>query len=146
MQNVNEIRFYIESSIFKESLRKSFGNFWLIMAYPGQNSAATAYTYMWKPIKYSSFAMEFNIQNVVVLKQRKKYVKSCNSDWKKNDEMILQKTMEKVEVERARTTQGVERDPMTEQGTELLLSRREEVQKAFWAILVKGRHQKAMCT
>ena len=96
METVNEIKFYFESSIFKESLRKSHGNFYLIIAYPGQMSAFTAYISMWKPIKYSSFTMEFNIQNVVVLNERKKYVRPCNSDWKKNDEIVFQKTMETV--------------------------------------------------
>ena len=72
------------------------GNLYMSFGYPGQISASTALKYMWKPINYTSFTMEFNVQNVVVLKQRKKYQKSCNSNWKKNDDFILQKTIEKV--------------------------------------------------
>ena len=94
--NLNTLQFTIKSSIFKDSLRRPFGNLYVILAYPGQNSAATAYTYTWKPIKYTSLTMEFSIQNVVVLKRRKKWVNSCTLDWKKNDKIILKKTLKKL--------------------------------------------------
>ena len=95
-KNVDALTLHFKSSIFKDSLRLSVGNLYMSFGYPGQISASTAQKYMWKPSNYTSFTMEFNIQNVVVLKERKKYQKSCNSNWKKNDDFILQKTIEKV--------------------------------------------------
>ena len=95
-QSVDFLSFYFKASMFKDSIRKPYGNFVLLFGYPGQISAATAMKYTWKPANYTSFTMEFNIQNVVVLKQRKKFVKSCNSHWKKHDDTILQIAIEKI--------------------------------------------------
>ena len=93
---VDALSLYFKSSIFKDSIRKLFGNFIVLFGYPGQVSAATAMKYTWKPANYTSFIMEFNVQNVVVLKQRKKFAKSCNSDWKRHDDKIVQIAIEKV--------------------------------------------------
>ena len=95
-RSVDALSLYFKSSMFKDSIRKLFGNFILLFGYPGQISAATATKYTWKPANYTSFTMEFNIQNVVVLKQRKKFAKACNSDWKKHDDTIVRIAIEKI--------------------------------------------------
>ena len=95
-QSNDALSLYFKSSMFKDSIRKLFGNFILLFGYPGQVSTATAMKYTWKPANYTSFTMEFNIQNVVVLKERKKFAKSCNSDWKKHDDTIVQIAIEKI--------------------------------------------------
>lgn len=93
-ENVERFTLNFKSSILKDSFRRPFGNLALFITYPGQMSAQTAHVSMWKPTNRSTISMEFNIQNVVVLQQRKSFRKSCNTDWKRNDEFILQRTTE----------------------------------------------------
>ena len=94
--SVEQFTLSFKTNIFKDSLRKTYENLAVFFTYPGQIGAQTAHKSMWKPTNYTRFTMEFNIQNVVVLKQRRTFRKSCNPDWKRNDEKILTRTVERV--------------------------------------------------
>ena len=77
----------IKLDIFKESLRKPYGNFMITLSYPNQMIGAKVQKYNWMPMNYTQYRMEFEIENVVILKQRKKQNSPCNDDWKNNDEL-----------------------------------------------------------
>ena len=77
----------IKSNIFRESLRKPYGNFQITLSYPNQMIGAKVQKYNWMPMNYTQYRMEFEIENVVILKQRQKQSNPCNSDWKSNDDL-----------------------------------------------------------
>ena len=84
----------MKSNIFKDSIRKPFGNFQITLSYPNQFIGANVQKYNWMPMNYDQYRMEFEIENVVILRQRQKQNNPCNDDWKNNDELARKRFVE----------------------------------------------------
>ena len=84
----------LKSDIFKDSIRKEFGNFMIILSYPGQLAGARVSKYKWRPISYPMYTMNIGIQNVMVFKKRNKKEESCHEDWRNSDTLIKKKLVE----------------------------------------------------
>ena len=61
-QSVELFTLSFKTSIFKDSLRKPYGNLVVLFTYPGQIGAQTAHKSMWKPSNYTKFTMEFKYE------------------------------------------------------------------------------------
>lgn len=93
-QMVSSFFLSIRSNIFRDSIRKPYGNFMISLSYPGQIAGAKVTKYNWMPMNYTQYRMEFEIENVVILKQRQKQGNRCNDDWKSNDELAEKRFVE----------------------------------------------------
>ena len=76
-QNIMTVVMRMKKSIFPEKNRIARKGFKVIISYPGQTLRVRVMKYKWKGIT-GSFAMVFNIQNMVVLKRRNKSNQPCH--------------------------------------------------------------------
>ena len=84
----------LKSDIFRDSTRKELGNFMIMMSYPDQLVGSRVQKYSWRPVNYHTYTMYFEIQNVIIFKQRKKQGSPCNQDWRNSDKLIAKNLVE----------------------------------------------------
>ena len=78
-------------------MRPKKGKFKLALSYPGQFINARVVKSNWKKVlSKKEYSMDFNIQNMIVLKKRNKPRKKCNTDWKNDDESQLKKLVQEI--------------------------------------------------
>ena len=75
----------LKKSIFKNSERPTKGQFRVSISYPGQALRANVMNQNWAKIDHGEFSMEYDIQNVVVFKNRSTFQKKCHDDFTDDD-------------------------------------------------------------
>ena len=95
-QYVTYFSVILKSDIFRDSTRKELGNFLIMLSYPDQLVGSRVQKYSWRPMNYHKYTMAFEIQNVIIFKQRNKHGDSCNQDWRNSDTLLAQKLVKEI--------------------------------------------------
>ena len=83
--SVMKLAIRLKKSVFKNSERPTKGQFRVSISYPGQALKANVMNQNWAKIGYDEFSMEYDIQNVVVLKRRQTFQKKCLANFTDDD-------------------------------------------------------------
>ena len=87
----------VNSSIFWRRMRPWNKYFEIRLSYPGQQLTPPSVKANWGARELPKpYTMNFEIQNIVVMKRRNKAKKSCEAEWKQNDNLLIKKTLEDV--------------------------------------------------
>ena len=87
----------VNSSIFWRRMRPWNKYFEIRLSYPGQQLTPPSVKSNWGNRELRKpYTMNFEVQNMVVMKRRNKPKESCEADWRKNDNVLIKKTLEDV--------------------------------------------------
>ena len=87
----------VNSSIFWRRMRPWHKRFEVRLSYPGQQLTPPSVKSNWGNRELRKpYTMNFEIQNMVVMKRRNKPKERCEADWKQNDNVLIKKTLEDV--------------------------------------------------
>ena len=89
----------LKRSVFRKSIRPTHDDFKVVISYPGQFLSARVTKSDWRKIsklRRNDLRMEFNIQNMIILRKRNKMSEKCKKETKRDDEDKLKQLVKSV--------------------------------------------------